>query len=107
MKTHKVVVNTCYGGFSLSNEAIQYLYNKYNIEYDKYEWGRNERLYLLDEIERHDPRLIDVVETLGEKANGECARLEIKEIYSYVYRISEYDGLESIETPDRIDWVCI
>lgn len=107
MKTYKVVVNRCYGGYSVSNQAIRYLNKKYGMEYDEYEWGSVERLYLKSDIERHDPRLIDVVETLGKKASGDCAKLEIQEICSPIYRISEYDGLESVQTPGGMDWVSI
>ena len=39
---HKVVINTCYGGYGLSKEAIQWLKNKYGDD---------------DILERHDPRL--------------------------------------------------
>ena len=89
---HKVVINTCYGGYGLSKEAIQWLKNKYGDD---------------DILERHDPRLVDCVETLGEKANGKFSRLAVVEIDSNRYRIDEYDGRESIETPDSIAWTVI
>ena len=54
---------------------------------------------------RHDPDLIRVVETLGEKANGPCANLEIVEIKENKYRIDEYDGYENIEIFPGGGWI--
>ena len=54
---------------------------------------------------RDDPALIQVIEELGDKANGDCARLRIAEIPAGTqYRIDEYDGRESVETRDSYDW---
>ena len=99
---YKVVINDQYGGFSLSPEACDYLNEKYNLEIDR-KYG------FIDEqdVTRHDKRLVEVVELLGEKANGYCAKLVIKEIHSKLYRVCEYDGNEWIETPDNQDWVII
>ena len=56
-------------------------------------------------FDRSDPVLVQVVEELGDEANGDCAELEIEEISSGTfYRIREYDGCESIETQSCIDW---
>jgi len=47
--------------------------------------------------DRHDPLLIQVIEEMGEKANGPCAQLRIVEIPDGTdYEISEYDGKEHI-----------
>ena len=56
------------------------------------------------DVVRHDPVLVQVVEELGDKANGMCAKLRINEI-SGAYRIDEYDGFESVETPEGYDWI--
>lgn len=49
------------------------------------------------EVERHDPRVIQVIEELGDRANGACAALRIVEIPDGTdYEISEYDGIEHI-----------
>ena len=111
----KVVYNACYGGFSLSNEAMDRMVelgyylklnpnydpnskNKYGESYQKYEcWG-----YV--ECSRHDPILLQVVEELGDRASGECAKLAIDEVYGS-YRIDEYDGNESVMTSGDYDWV--
>ena len=100
---YKVVINGCYGGFSLSEKASNYLINKYGIDIDP-KYG-----YLPDDFQRHDKRLVEVVEFLGQsEASGDCARLVIETIYDPIYRVSEYDGYESIHTQDMDeDWVVI
>ena len=53
--------------------------------------------------ERENPLLIQIVEKLGEKANGSCANLRIIEIPDEVdYVIEEYDGLETVAEKHRI-----
>ena len=59
------------------------------------------------DIPRHDKDLVAVIEELGERANGTCANLDIMEIDSNLYRIEDYDGFESIITPDANDWIQI
>ena len=111
----KVVFNSCHGGFSLSNEAMDRMVelgydlelnpnynpnskNKYDAPSRKYEcWG-----YV--KCHRHDPILVQVVEELGDKASGDSANLQIDEVYG-PYRIDEYDGSESVMTVDDYDWV--
>ena len=56
---------------------------------------------------RHDPRLIKAVEELGEEANSNYAKLRIAEIESDLYRIDEYDGLETVVTPEDLIWIKI
>ena len=73
---HKVVINACYGGFSLSKQASEYLNEKYDMGIDV-EYG-----YLDGDITRHDERLVEVVEKFGDKASGMCAKLEVRNIYS-------------------------
>ena len=95
---NKVVINVRHGGFSLSDEAMLYLFEKYNVEYNKFGFVN---------LQRHDKRLVEVVELLGENANGRYSELKIVEIESNLYRIDEYDGFESIETPDSLEWIII
>lgn len=53
---------------------------------------------------RTDPDLIAVIESLGEKANGMCAKLAIKEIPDGAqFEIAEYDGNEDV-VPPRMEW---
>jgi len=63
--------------------------------------------FCVHDIPRHDPVLINIVESLKEEANGECAKLVVAEINAPMYRIEDYDGMESIQTPDAIDWIVI
>jgi hypothetical protein len=129
----KVVFNNCYGGFSLSEEACRRYWElqgkevwiedgivwlvppeervkkgdwysmtmdqrvEYNEKYSKQTWYDRH-------VDRHDPILVQVVEELGAKANGMCASLAIAETYGR-YRIDEYDGSESVATPDGYDWI--
>ena len=49
------------------------------------------------DMKRDDPALVKVVEELGEKANGDCAKLKVVEIPDGVaWEIDEYDGNEEI-----------
>ena len=56
---------------------------------------------------RHDPRLVKAIEELGDEANGYCAELRIAEIDSDMYIIDNYDGMETVITPEGIDWINI
>jgi hypothetical protein len=69
-------------------------------------FARSNALYFsAREIERNDPALAQVVEELGDKANGSYAELRIIELPAgTLYRIDEYDGIESVETKDTYDW---
>lgn len=61
-----------------------------NEDYEKY------CLYLKDG-HREDPILIEVVEELGEKANGRFGNLKVVEIPDDLdYVIDEYDGIETL-----------
>ncbi len=89
---NKVVINGGYGGFGLSDEAKR-LYEKLSgSEIDE------------NDIDRSDPILVEVVETLGEIAGGDYASLCVVEIDDIYYRITEYDGMEDVETPNSMHW---
>lgn len=52
--------------------------------------------------DRSDPLLIQVVNELGDKADGDCAKLRIVEIPDGIeYEIDEYDGMESVHEKHR------
>ena len=119
----KIVINRCFGGFSLSNEAFELLLNKKHIrfervraksalrkelnEYDYYEEGYagldNHYLWEFNLCEdRSDPHLVAVVEELGEKANGWASDLTVVEIPDDVeWYIEEYDGREHVAEVHR------
>jgi hypothetical protein len=98
----KVVYNACYGGFSLSAEAVR-LGKSYSP--DDSDWQEVDEEYGFFEGPRHHPTLVRVVEQLCDAANGSYARLRIEELPSgTLYRIDEYDGLETVATQDTYDW---
>lgn len=148
----KVVINTCYGGFGLSEQAMLryaelkglkiypegsslfktywtvpenerppkpenftvsdpvrgYIRNpNYNHEQTcSYNEFYNKNTIYDHNIPRTDLDLVRVVEELGNAASGPCAELTIEELpKGTFYRIKEYDGLESIETNDDVDWL--
>lgn len=111
----KTTVEEYYGDDRLSDESSLGFQNRIS-EWRKYLKNTEERasLFLVvftpDEkyvlsyhgIERNDPLLIKCVETLGQKANGQCADLSIVEIPNGVqYSIEEYDGIEHIAETHR------
>jgi len=101
----KVVYNDCYGGFGLSNEAIDWLLERGSKYIRLHEDSRFKRKGVWDEGPRHDPLLVECVETLGKEASDQFAKLAIVEIQGPLYRVDEYDGMEYIQEPDDIDWV--
>jgi hypothetical protein len=53
-------------------------------------------------LKRDDPHLIQVVEELGEKADGRCAHLKVVEIPDGIeWEIDEYDGSERVDEKHR------
>lgn len=116
----KIVINTCYGGFGLSQEAMRWLINNkgWKIMLDGID--KNEKtkyqlcsidsdfagsLYLnvdrYDLIFRSNPDLVEVVETLGEEVNDIFSSLTIKEVEGYSLdqlEINEHDEYETLQT---------
>ena len=87
----QIVINSCYGGFGLSDKAL-----------DMYKQLSNKSGICIYTLDRTDPILIQVVETLGAEANGRFAQLRIIEIPDDVeWEITEYDGNESVEEVHR------
>lgn len=98
-----VVFNNTYGGFSLSRAAVTLLRQRgKNIDDNgRFDHDINE------EIARHDPDLIFVVETLGWEASGDHAQLTIFTLSGRRYVIHEYDGLEWVVEPHDIHWIVV
>ena len=87
----KVVINRCYGGFGLSDKALD-MYKQLSNKYDIYDF----------KLDRTDPVLVQIVETLGKEADGRFAKLRVVEVPDDVsWEITEYDGLESVEEVHR------
>lgn len=89
----KIAINRCYGGFCLSEEAYQFL----GLEWDNYGFA-----FTFDDNKRTNPDLIKCIETLGERANGEFACLEVVEIPDDInWEIEDYDGMEWVSEEHR------
>lgn len=92
----KIVYNSCYGGFGLSDAAI----NRYN-ELS----GINLYNIRFHDLKRHDPFLVQVIEEFGDDANAVFSNLQICELPAGTkYRIDEYDGYERVMTIDDYEW---
>lgn len=89
----KIVINSCFGGFSLSEEAYNYL----GLKWDGYGFA-----YRVS-ADRADPKLVECVETLGsEKASGRLSRLKVVEVPDdAIWEIDNYDGMETVEEVHR------
>ena len=89
----RVVINRCYGGFSLSDEAINLYKNRVGITDPDWYSG---------DVARDDLTLVAVVRELGMAANGSCAKLKIVEIPAEIeWQIEDYDGNEWIAEKHR------
>ena len=94
MQTRKVVINTCFGGFNLSELALVIIAERKRVKVADFS------VYDLD---RDDYDLVTVVEGLGDKANGSHSKLKVVEIPADVkWQIEEYDGSEHIAEQHRI-----
>ena len=87
----KVVLNGCYGGFGF-NDLGEKIFS---------DLGYPEPSIL----PRHHPVLVRVVEELGNKIAGMCADLYVQTIKGNEYRISEYDGAETIVVPGQTNYI--
>ena len=110
----KIVINKCYGGFGLSEEAVL-LYAKkkgLNLIVQRNKGLKINHYYLNEKkdgnyfsegkIERNDPILIEVLNELGVKANGTYSELKIVEIPDDMkWEIEEYDGKEWVSEAHR------
>lgn len=104
----KFVINRCYGGFSLSKEAVQILaergfepciqhLQKMPKEEFYFDSSDNKSITLM-EFRSHE-QVVSIVEELGQKAFGRNAKLKIVDVPTKdpnMWRISDYDGMEKI-----------
>ena len=113
----KIVINKCYGSFSISLDAAKFMAKKGNkqaiaeiAEYEKkllndkqaqfYGYGYSKKYN--DSYLRVDKDLIMAIEELREKASRSCSKLAVIEIPDNIeWEISEYDGMEQIEEKHR------
>ena len=124
LKTRKVVINTCYGGFGLSEAAVKHYADlkKFTVwpvcddkfglvtywlvppaEQDSKKYG--ELTLSENNIPRDDPELVLTIEqltTLGINPCGKFAELQIVEIPDDIeWDLEEYDGTEWIAERHR------
>jgi hypothetical protein len=127
----KVVVNKCFGGFSLSAAGIRRYaelagFNVYPFRSDYSTGFANTVLIPLDpdnadgflvdwykdpagseyfndrDLPRDDPLLVQVVEELGDASSGSCAELRVVDIPEMVdWIVEEYDGNEWVAERHR------
>lgn len=83
----KLVINACYGGFSLSKKAYEFL----GLNWDGYGFiYRNFK-------DRTRPDLVECVEKLGESASGAYSDLKVIEIPRKSLRYLELDEYYGVE----------
>lgn len=93
----KIVYNACFGGFGLSQKAIDRYWELKGEPMPESWWDKN--------VDRADPVLVQVVEELVGEADGAYADLRIRELPAgTLYRIDEYDGSETVMTQDEYEW---
>lgn len=118
----KVVINRCYGGFGLSEEAFDRLLNAKGVAYEKgkskygikdspdyYHAGHvGDDEFYISAYEYHswenraDQDLVRIVEELGEESWGRFAKLKVVNIPDDVeWNIEEYDGIEWVAEKHR------
>jgi hypothetical protein len=115
----KVAINTCFGGFGLSEPAFEKLLERKGIAFEKEEGesrfigpsyykegmcGDDEGYLAQYEFyaDRSDPDLIAVIEEMGVAANSWAADITIVEIPDDVkWYVHEYDGLEHVAEEHR------
>ncbi len=115
----KVVINSCYGGFGLSEDAVRmYMTRKglsvyidrhptYNVYYTHPDMTKDS--YFSEyRISRADPVLVSLIEEFGSASiSGKCASLRIVEIPDDIqWSIYEAEGLELIVEESRC-WGCL
>lgn len=89
----KIVINTVYGGFSLSQKAVDMLNARKGKQEEESDYWR---------IGRDDSDLVAIVENLGLEADGRYASLKVVEIPDGVdWMIQDYDGIEWIAEKHR------
>jgi len=106
----KIVKNCCYGGFGLSNELKREYLKRSGISYTEEDGFMKSINFIdedgvnipFDEIPRDDTLLIQLVEEMGEKADGDFADLVVVQVPDDVkWEIEDYDGMETVREVSR------
>ena len=89
----KIVINTCFGGFGLSEESLEEYKSRKGITDENF----FERI-----IPRDCPVLVAMVEEGGTDVDGIYSELKVVEIPENVnWYIEEYDGMEHVAERHR------
>jgi hypothetical protein len=89
----KIVINTCFGGFGLSEESLEDYRKRKNIT--------DENFYHWD-IPRDCPDLVAMVEEGGTDVDGIYSELKVVDVPDDVnWFIHEYDGMEHVAERHR------
>ena len=91
----EVVINTCYGGYGVSEQAITWLEKHGSSVVSSWELGS-------DSLEnRTNPLLVECVKELGDAASASLAELKVikipKDEITRELCIKEYDGIEWVQ----------
>ena len=109
----KLVINSDFGGFGLSDEAIREYFRRKNwnlvekvSNYDQILFYRdfvsNDTCFWAIDLERNDTDLVAIVEQMGDSAGSKFSSLKIVEIPENVeWELCEYDGREWIAEKHR------
>ena len=91
----RVVYNACFGNFELSDAAKARLLEL--------------KVSNIEELPRHDQRLVQVVEELGFNAGTEDCKPKVTTLHSHRYYIEELDGLEFVKenSLDQQNWIIV
>ena len=89
----KIVINTCYGGFGLSESSLEDYKKRKNIT--------DENFYHWD-IPRDCPDLVAMVEEGGTDVDGIYSELKVVDVPDDAnWYIEEYDGMEHVAERHR------
>lgn len=90
----KIVINTEFGGFNLSEKAVDMLNDRKGLKNDEFDYWQ---------ISRDDPDLVAIIEELGsQEVGGRYSTLKVVEIPEGVdWIIQDYDGVEWIAEKHR------
>ncbi len=114
---HRVLYNSCYGGYGLSPEAGKWMCDKLGLPFNESRASCGSYYGYFDDsvhqakwesnTKRHSPLLLECFDELGsDRFSGMCAEVSAQGLYGSMYAIDEYDGIESVEQPsDGNEWI--